>query len=118
MGRKKDPPWLKAWKKALRELKKNRPRKRFSQAEFIPTSSKRKDFTPRIKRAVLQSQNMFCKYCWIYLDVREFDHIDGNKENSYISNCQALCPNCHARKTKFGNFYFFPTQLGWQSFVY
>ncbi len=90
---------------------------KFSQAGSVPTSSKRKDFTPRIKRAVLQSQNMFCKLCWMYLDVREFDHIDGNKENSYIGNCQALCPNCHARKTKFGNFYFFPTQLGWPSFV-
>jgi len=91
---------------------------KFSQAEFVPTSSKRKDFTPRIKRAVLQSQDMFCRRCWMYLDIYEFDHIDGNKENSYISNCQALCPNCHARKTKFGNFYFSPTQLSVPSFVY
>ncbi len=91
---------------------------KFSQAGFVPTLSKRKDFTPRIKRTVLQSQNMLCRNCWMVLDIYEFDHIDGNRENNYISNCQAFCPNCHARKTKFGNFYFFPTQLGWPSFVY
>jgi len=91
---------------------------KFSQAGSVPTLSKRKDFTPRIKRAVLHSQSMLCRRCWMFLDIYEFDHIDGNKENSHVSNCQVLCPNCHARKTKFGNFYFSPTQLSVQSFVY
>jgi HNH endonuclease len=31
--------------------------------------------------------------------VWDFDHIDGNGSNNAPSNCQALCPNCHAKKT-------------------
>jgi 5-methylcytosine-specific restriction endonuclease McrA len=32
--------------------------------------------------------------------VWDYDHIDGNRSNNKISNCQALCPNCHAKKTR------------------
>ena len=30
----------------------------------------------------------------------DFDHIDGDSSNNSLSNCQALCPNCHAKKTR------------------
>ena len=63
-------------------------------------SNNRKRFTKNTKLAVLQSQNNICRLCGHLLDVWEYDHIDGNKANNLISNCQALCPNCHARKTK------------------
>lgn len=29
----------------------------------------------------------------------EYDHIDGNRYNDILSNCQGLCPNCHSVKT-------------------
>jgi len=34
------------------------------------------------------------------LEVFNFDHIDGDRSNNSFFNCQALCPNCHARKTR------------------
>jgi len=30
----------------------------------------------------------------------DYDHKNGNRSNNKISNCQALCPNCHAKKDK------------------
>jgi 5-methylcytosine-specific restriction endonuclease McrA len=33
-------------------------------------------------------------------DVWEYDHINGNSSDNRLENCQALCPNCHARKTR------------------
>jgi len=38
--------------------------------------------------------------CLNKLDVTDFDHIDGNSSNNRLENCQALCPNCHAKKTR------------------
>ena len=29
----------------------------------------------------------------------DYDHIDGNRSNNHARNCQASCPNCHAKKT-------------------
>jgi hypothetical protein len=33
------------------------------------------------------------------LGVWDYDHKDGNRSNNHARNCQALCPNCHAKKT-------------------
>jgi len=60
----------------------------------------RKRFPKATKRAVLADQEFVCRKCYTHLDVVEFDHIDGDRSNTDYSNCQALCPNCHARKTK------------------
>jgi 5-methylcytosine-specific restriction endonuclease McrA len=35
-----------------------------------------------------------------YMGLWDYDHIDGNRSNNDPSNCQALCPNCHAKKTR------------------
>ena len=29
-----------------------------------------------------------------------YDHIDGNRSNNSLGNCQALCSNCHDLKTR------------------
>ena len=76
--------WLILLGQAAEKVKKN-PRKRFSKATI---------------RAVLADQEFVCRECYTHLDVAEFDHIDGDRSNNDYSNCQALCPNCHARKTK------------------
>jgi len=60
----------------------------------------RKQFPKLVQDLVLYSQKFRCKLCQTYLDARDFDHIDGNSSNNDISNCQALCPNCHAKKTR------------------
>lgn len=63
-------------------------------------SAKRRQFSKRIKLLVLIYQGNRCKSCSQSLDEVNFDHIDGNSSNNHISNCQALCPNCHAKKTR------------------
>jgi len=60
----------------------------------------RKDFEKRTKQAVLMQQNYQCNRCGIFLRFRDFDHIDDDPSNNDYSNCQALCLNCHAEKTR------------------
>jgi hypothetical protein len=64
-------------------------------------TKRRRYFTAEVKKQVLKDQNYKCAICkrrsaglW------DYDHIDGNRSNDNISNCQALCPNCHAKKTR------------------
>jgi len=74
-----------------------------SQPVSLPVSSKpekRKRFSKKTKDAVLMAQNNCCRACFQYLEVPEFDHIDGDRSDNSVENCQALCPNCHAKKTR------------------
>ena len=66
--------------------------------------SKRKAFSKQTKNIVLLLQGFHCRICGNYLDVKEFDHINGDKTNNLPSNCQALCPTCHRRKTRLDKF--------------
>jgi hypothetical protein len=59
----------------------------------------RRAFPYYVKEEILQKQKYKCAHCKSYLKVREFDHKDGDRSNNDISNCQALCPTCHALKT-------------------
>jgi len=63
-------------------------------------SGKRKQFLKLTKEEVLKMQKNRCRLCGKKSDIWDFDHIDGDKANNDISNCQALCPNCHAKKTR------------------
>ena len=62
---------------------------------------KRKDFSCATKIDTMIDQNFCCKECHrgFTKKVRpHFDHIQGSS-NNHISNCQALCPNCHNNKS-------------------
>jgi 5-methylcytosine-specific restriction endonuclease McrA len=61
---------------------------------------KRKQFSKITREKVLEYQQYRCKLCGTKSDVWDFDHINGNRGNNEFSNCQALCPNCHAKKTR------------------
>ena len=61
---------------------------------------KRKSFSQEIQKLTRRKQANRCNICKERLEVINFDHIDGNSYNNLISNCQALCPNCHAKKTR------------------
>lgn len=65
-----------------------------------PKIAKRRDFPLPVKQIVLGIQQNRCNWCSNFLKYPVFDHIDGNRINNDISNCQALCPNCHAEKTR------------------
>ena len=63
-------------------------------------TKKRRYFQADVKREVLKDQNYKCAICKRSAGVWDYDHIDGNRSNNDTSNCQALCPNCHAKKTR------------------
>lgn len=63
-------------------------------------TKKRQYFQADVKREVLKGQNYKCAICKTSAGVWDYDHINGNRSNNKISNCQALCPNCHAKKTR------------------
>jgi len=62
----------------------------------------REPFSELVKQTTLQNQDGKCNMCNMPLsnNVIEYDHIDNNKTNNQLSNCQALCANCHSEKTK------------------
>ena len=60
----------------------------------------RKNFSKKKKNLILKNQNDKCNACKKNSKNLEFDHIDGNNSNNILDNCQALCPNCHAKKTR------------------
>ena len=62
---------------------------------------KRRYFTETVKKQTLRDQNYKCAICKRTTGgVWDYDHIDGNRSNNDIDNYQALCPNCHAKKTR------------------
>ena len=62
--------------------------------------TKRRSFSKVTKKKVLARQHHMCIFCGNKLDVTDFDHIDGDSSNNNLNNCQAMCPNCHAKKTR------------------
>ena len=62
----------------------------------------REPFSELVKQTTLQNQDDKCNMCNMSLNkyVIEYDHIDNNKTNNQLSNCQALCINCHSKKIR------------------
>jgi 5-methylcytosine-specific restriction endonuclease McrA len=54
------------------------------------------------KHAILRRQKRLCNVCSDVLDVYDIDHIVPYRicQEHKLSNLQALCPTCHARKTR------------------
>ena len=62
--------------------------------------TKRRRFTKSDMIKTLDLQKKRCKICQNKLKECDFDHADGDSSNDSLSNCQALCPNCHAKKSR------------------
>jgi hypothetical protein len=76
---------------ALWELAKRRRRKQQALKK-----RKRQYFTELTKKQVLHNQHYSCAICKKRSKVWDYDHIDEDRSNNDLNNCQALCPNCHA----------------------
>jgi len=53
-----------------------------------------------VKEHILDKQHHKCADSNRLLNVVHYDHKDGGRSNNKESNCVALCPNCHAVKTR------------------
>ena len=60
----------------------------------------RKGFSQGTRERILRKQNHRCAYCRKVLKVIDYHHKNGNRSDNRENNCQALCPNCHAIKTR------------------
>jgi len=60
----------------------------------------RRQFSKLTKKKTLIRQNFRCNLCLKPLDIVEFHHKNGNSADDRLTNCEALCPNCHAKKTR------------------
>jgi 5-methylcytosine-specific restriction endonuclease McrA len=76
-------------------------RSRKKSPKWKKQSKIRRPFPKFVRDKTLEDQNYKCANCGtkIYPPLIHFDHVDGNRSNNHISNCQALCPNCHTLKT-------------------
>ncbi len=52
------------------------------------------------KEQVRERQYGKCIMCYTVPSRWKYDHIDGNKSDNDIDNCQALCPDCYSVKTE------------------
>ena len=71
--------------------------------EFTKRYGKRRErqyFPADIKEDTKRKQHHKCAICKRGTSIWDFDHKDGNRSNNRPSNCQALCPTCHAKKTR------------------
>ena len=60
----------------------------------------RQYFSESVKENILDKQHHRCGHCNRLLNVVDYDHKDNDRSNNKESNCVALCPNCHADKTR------------------
>jgi len=61
---------------------------------------KRKSFSKATKKQTLMMQGNICNSCKKPSKLWDFHHKDGNRSNNVSSNCEALCLDCHAEKTR------------------
>ncbi|MGC1931095.1 MAG: HNH endonuclease signature motif containing protein [Candidatus Nitrosopolaris sp.] len=60
----------------------------------------RHPFPDPVKEKVLEKQHHRCADCNRVLNVVDWHHRNGDRSDNRESNCVALCPNCHADKTR------------------
>ncbi|MGC1931691.1 MAG: PsbP-related protein [Candidatus Nitrosopolaris sp.] len=60
----------------------------------------RHDFSESVKEKILEKQHHRCANCKTLLNVVDYHHRNGDRSDNKQSNCEALCPNCHADKTR------------------
>lgn len=81
-------------------LKSKKPIQTTNQYSSISESYQRRHFSEYVKEETLRRQNHRCNSCNRLLNVVDFDHTNGDSSNNDLNNCQALCPNCHAEKSR------------------
>ena len=69
--------------------------------EGLGGKTPRRYFSKFNQEVTLIAQNFRCNRCGKILGERyNFHHKDGNHSNNHISNCEALCLDCHDEETR------------------
>jgi hypothetical protein len=63
----------------------------------ISVNNPRRPFTEEQKSFARHRQNGRCLRCGQFPSVWEYHHRDGDRSNNNTSNCEAICPTCHAK---------------------
>ena len=63
-------------------------------------TKRRRTFGTQTKKLILRNQNFKCVKCGVNAGIWDFDHKNRNRANNKASNCQSICPTCHARKSR------------------
>jgi hypothetical protein len=66
------------------------------------TNVPRRGWTPNEQRQVRIRQDGKCAHCGDPPPRWHYHHVDGNRSNNRMNNCEALCPNCHEVETHEG----------------
>ena len=62
----------------------------------------RQGWTPQQKDIIRENQYGKCAHCGQSPPRWEYHHIDGDRSNGSMMNCEGLCPNCHSIETHEG----------------
>jgi len=62
----------------------------------------RQGWTPQQKEEIREQQYGKCAHCGKSPPRWEYHHIDGDRSNGSMDNCEGLCPNCHSIETHEG----------------
>jgi len=71
----------------------------FYFSSIINSKLRRRGWNDEQKTVVKRRQGWVCNRCKETPNNWEFHHRDGNRSNNDLSNCEGLCPNCHAKIT-------------------
>ena len=74
-----------------------KPNKKTSKKNLI-----RHGWTPNEKEQVRIRQDGKCAHCGNPPPRWHYHHVDGNRSNNSMNNCEGLCPNCHDVETHEG----------------
>ena len=62
----------------------------------------RRGWTVEEKEQARMRQDGMCAHCGKPPPRWQYHHVDGNRSNNSMNNCEALCPNCHDVETHEG----------------
>ncbi len=63
----------------------------------------RRGWSSTQKEQVRSRQYGKCNMCFTPPSHWKYYHVDGNKSNNYLDNCQGLCPDCYSVRTERDN---------------
>ena len=76
------------------------PRPMYYFPPAAPAPKKRRDFSESTKEDAKLRQGFVCNLCKKPPELWEYHHRDRDRSNNRPSNCEGLCPICHAKKTR------------------